>query len=104
LAGQQASDPTPRRPGGRRDDREVTMIVLERKLRGDRLKKGQWFFNQHADLVATCPRCGALGSLSQHEVTLLGTGVGLVSPSVECECGFHEQVALRDWEMSDAGY
>lgn len=44
----------------------------------------------------TCPNCGELGSLSDHDIN----DKGIVTPSVVCsyECGFHEMIRLEGWE------
>lgn len=44
----------------------------------------------------TCPDCGLLGSLINHEVASDGT----VTPSVVCphNCGFHEFIKLIGWQ------
>lgn len=77
------------------------MVVLERKLRGDPLRKGQWYLNQNAQVSVVCPGCGGVGNLDDHEITLIGTGTALVNPSLQCACGFHDSVALKDWELRD---
>lgn len=43
----------------------------------------------------SCPTCGRLGSLIDHEIADDGT----VTPSVVCsyDCGFHEYIVLKDW-------
>jgi hypothetical protein len=41
-----------------------------------------------------CPECCRLGTLIAHQIADDGT----VSPSVECECGFHEWIKLEGWE------
>lgn len=44
----------------------------------------------------TCPNCGQLGSLSDHEIAEDGT----VNPSVVCfnGCGFHDFIKLEGWQ------
>jgi hypothetical protein len=44
----------------------------------------------------SCPRCGALGTLLDHEIH----DKGIVTPSIVCpddECGFHEMAKLEGW-------
>lgn len=41
----------------------------------------------------SCPGCGAIKTLADHSIN----SFGVVAPSVECECGFHENVKLDDW-------
>jgi predicted RNA-binding Zn-ribbon protein involved in translation (DUF1610 family) len=44
----------------------------------------------------TCPKCGQLGSLADHNIAPDGT----VSPSVVCPtagCDFHEFIRLEGW-------
>lgn len=55
--------------------------------------------NQEAEVAVVCPGCGAVGNLNGHTIILLGTGAGIVAPSLECPCGFHDDVALKDWEL-----
>lgn len=74
------------------------MTTLIRKRRGDPLAKGCWFLNQHADVKICCPNCGGVGDLNGHEIMPLPGGQALVSPSVQCECGFHGEVALLAWD------
>lgn len=75
------------------------MTILQRKLRNNPLHKGQWYLNQSADVSIVCPLCGGVGSLSNHEITLIGSGDAIVDPSVQCECGFHDDITLKDWEL-----
>lgn len=44
----------------------------------------------------TCPACGGIASLSNHEIAANGA----VSPSVVCPfgCEFHEFILLEGWE------
>ncbi len=47
----------------------------------------------------TCPKCGQLGSLSDHDIAPDGT----VTPSVVCPhegCTFHENIKLEGWQAS----
>lgn len=43
----------------------------------------------------SCPTCGKLGTLSDHQIAADGT----VTPSVVCsyDCGFHEWIMLEGW-------
>lgn len=44
--------------------------------------------------VICCPSCGERGSLAgSHQVGADGT----VTPSVVCDCGFHEFIRLEGW-------
>jgi len=42
-----------------------------------------------------CPDCGQEGTLDPREHGILGDGE--VVPSVVCDCGYHENITLRDW-------
>jgi len=75
------------------------MTVLQRRDRGTPLTKASWWLNQDAEISVSCPQCGGIGNLNGHQVTLIGTGHGLVEPSLQCDCGFHDDVALRDWSL-----
>jgi hypothetical protein len=44
----------------------------------------------------TCPDCGGRGMLDKHTIT----NWGIVNPSVQCDCGFHEMIELRGWKLS----
>lgn len=41
----------------------------------------------------TCPNCQQLGTLVDHDIADDGT----VTPSVVCDCGFHEWIKLEGW-------
>ncbi len=44
--------------------------------------------------IIACPDCGVRGSLAgSHEVA----EDGKVTPSVACDCGFHEFIVLEGW-------
>lgn len=61
------------------------------------VSQGRWchgWDNGHPVVILLCPGCGALGYLSEtHEI---GSD-GKVSPSVECECGFHDHICLEGY-------
>jgi len=64
-------------------------------------KKGTWKgikLANHSGRSAsfTCPNCGELGSLTDHDIDDNGN----VSPSVVCsyDCGFHEYIKLDGWK------
>ena len=49
-------------------------------------------------IVFICPNCQGRGEISgsaesQHEIAADGT----VTPSIVCDCGFHESIKLLDW-------
>jgi hypothetical protein len=69
------------------------MTELTRKCRGDPLERGQWWFNQDAQVSVSCPGCGGIANLSEHHIGAHGE----VEPSVICECGFHDKVMLHDY-------
>lgn len=41
-----------------------------------------------------CPNCSTLLHLNPHKVEKDGT----VSPSVVCDCGFHDYIKLNNWK------
>jgi hypothetical protein len=47
----------------------------------------------------TCPNCGKIGSLADHDIGKNGE----VNPSVVCpyDCGFHEYIRLAGWAKAD---
>lgn len=47
----------------------------------------------------SCPQCGTSGSLSRSGADGWKIAAdGTVTPSVVCECGFHEFIRLEGWE------
>ncbi|WP_139043822.1 hypothetical protein [Allomesorhizobium alhagi] len=46
-----------------------------------------------------CPKCKQIGSLepADHQIAEDGS----VSPSVVCDCGFHEHIRLIGWTVGD---
>lgn len=61
----------------------------------DPLRKGQWR-RWHGRVLLSCPECGLVCDLEQHEVQPGGN----VEPSVICpgnRCGFHQMVKLQGW-------
>lgn len=44
----------------------------------------------------TCPNCKQVGTLIDHDIADDGT----VTPSVVCDCGFHEWIYLVGWQPS----
>lgn len=57
-------------------------------------RPGEWTKNgMSADI--TCPSCGGIGSLKDHDIS----PEGLVMPSLMCPrgCGFHEHGVLEDY-------
>lgn len=40
-----------------------------------------------------CPKCGLKAYLTDHDIAEDGT----VSPSVLCDCGFHDNLKLLEW-------
>lgn len=60
------------------------------------LPKGHWRFTfSDGKFTATiaCPNCGAQGALDDHDIA----DDGRVTPSVVCECGFHNTIQLSGW-------
>jgi hypothetical protein len=61
--------------------------------------KGRWWVVREkkggpvTTAAITCPDCGKRGMLDEHSIT----SWGMVSPSVVCECGFHEMIELKFW-------
>lgn len=43
--------------------------------------------------LAACPRCAFPQSLADHDID----PTGAVTPSAQCDCGFHEMIGLEDW-------
>jgi hypothetical protein len=41
-----------------------------------------------------CPDCGLVSCLDPHNIDKDGN----VTPSVVCDCGFHEYISLVDWK------
>lgn len=74
------------------------MTRISRKRRGDPLTKGQWYFNQDAEVKVSCPDCGGVGDLNGHTITGVGRSA-LVEPSLVCDCGFHDTIALLDYSL-----
>jgi len=62
--------------------------------RSEKRTRGTWGWLD-GEVRVTCPRCARTASL-QHAVS----AEGVVFPSLECpmECGFHENVVLREWD------
>lgn len=63
-----------------------------------KLPKGCWRPLETADgpsASLSCPGCGLVGTLDDHEIQ----GNGAVTPSVDCpaSCGFHDYVVLEGW-------
>lgn len=58
---------------------------------------GQWAITRtptEAKVRFCCPKCRGMGDLTEtHEIASDGT----VSPSVVCDCGFHDLVKLEGW-------
>ena len=62
--------------------------------------RGEWVDGRHTSdsrVMLSCPECGDLGELIGPEGTHEIDGSGNVSPSVVCECGFHEFVTLDNY-------
>lgn len=60
------------------------------------LEKGHWrFVFSDGKFTATiaCPQCGEQGALTDHEIL----DSGEVTPSVVCDCGFHDHIFLSGW-------
>lgn len=59
--------------------------------------KGQWWPLQAADQIVSasfvCPVCELRAYLTDHEIAEDGT----VTPSVLCDCGFHDYLKLIGW-------
>lgn len=82
----------------KKDDRFKPMFAAY--PRNDAHKPGSWMPLKTPDgMSATfcCPKCGALGQLTSHEI---GEN-GQVTPSVVCvnepDCSFHEYIRLDGW-------
>jgi hypothetical protein len=65
--------------------------------KGEMFQRGTWrkaLSDGHSVVNLCCPQCGAYGQLlgpdASHQVAADGT----VSPSVLCDCGWHEMVRL----------
>ena len=63
-------------------------------------EKGQWWplrvlqgTSGYNSATFKCPKCGVKGGLEEHTIAEDGS----VSPSVLCNCGFHEWLRLEDW-------
>jgi len=61
--------------------------------------KGRWWAVRKKGVIITaaitCPDCGGRGMLEDHTITPWG----MVNPSVQCDCGFHEMIELRAWTL-----
>ena len=74
------------------------MIELQREERLE--SPGKWkggTTKGRKTALITCPRCGAIFSISRHEIA---PSMGKVFPSVVCpfRCGFHDHVRLEGWD------
>lgn len=60
--------------------------------------RGSWLYShrcKHRAVHFSCPGCGTSGTISEtHEIAADGT----VSPSVQCDCGYHEYVKLEGFD------
>lgn len=63
-------------------------------------EKGQWWPlrvlsgpSGYNSATFRCPECNQKGTLENHSIAENGT----VTPSVECVCGFHENLVLIGW-------
>ena len=71
------------------------------KRDGDRGTPGPWWWpaDDYGKKTATfrCPDCGAIGALTDHNIS----STGVVGPSVVCPklCGFHAFLKLEDWDV-----
>lgn len=70
----------------------MTLVKLPQREPGPTVK-GTWYLNQDAEVKVLCPVCGGCGDLNEHQIN----EHGLVSPSVVCECGFHDVILLEGW-------
>ena len=62
-----------------------------------RYEKGTWRRVQRDGetiYVFTCPNCGGSGGLDGKEGNHTVNSDGIVSPSVVCDCGFHDYIRL----------
>lgn len=63
-------------------------------------QRGSWnrSFRSNGEQIVyfTCPVCGEIGSLNDHDIS----DTGAVAPSLICpnECGFHEYIQLADYD------
>lgn len=63
-------------------------------------QKGTWWqANRDGERVVlfSCPSCGGRGTLTGSEANHSVSEAGEVSPSVVCDCGFHEHIKLNDY-------
>lgn len=66
----------------------------------DSFQPGTWRrANRDGHLVVNlcCPDCGAYGTLDGPEGNHLIDSAGLVTPSVQCNCGFHDMICLLNY-------
>ena len=63
-------------------------------------EKGQWWplrvlegTSGHKSASFVCPKCGLKAYLTNHDIAEDGT----VTPSVLCDCGFHDNLKLIGW-------
>ena len=47
----------------------------------------------------SCPRCGTVGALRDHAID----DKGKVTPSVQCDCGYHDFIRLEGWPLVNGG-
>lgn len=63
-------------------------------------ERGTWFQSTRdgqSQIMLSCPGCGTRASLTEtHEINEAGN----VNPSVECDCGYHEFVTLKDYAQA----
>lgn len=68
---------------------------------GEVFEKGTWVVARRDGVVVVnfcCPNCGAYGTLYGHpDAQHIVAKDGAVTPSVVCDCGFHDHVTLVDF-------
>lgn len=77
----------------------MTRGVLEKGSYGD---PGTWcmgVLDERRVVFLTCPDCHSTGPLLEHSIG----DDGAVTPSVVCDCGFHEHVRLKRWRGGGRG-
>ena len=72
------------------------MTFISFRQRGEPIGKATWFLNDQAEVKVSCPKCGGVGDLNEHRID----DDGRVSPSLQCECGFHGQISLVHWKAT----